>query len=174
VSRTYFLTTSRLGFSTWSGADLSLAVALWTDPAATGLIGGPFSTAYCRDRLAREQATQASAGIQYWPVFRLEDGDFAGCAGLRPHPSHATELEMGIHLRPLYQSRGFGQEAAEAIHRYGFEVLHTPAILVRHHPQNAASARLVQSLGYRYTHDELYEPTGLQHPAYRLDNPLRS
>jgi RimJ/RimL family protein N-acetyltransferase len=102
----------------------------------------------------------------------LEDGDFAGCAGLRPHPLHATEREMGIHLRPSYQSQGFGREAAEAIQRYAFEVLGVPAILARHHPLNTASGRLMQRLGYRYTHDELYPPTGLLHPAYRLENPL--
>jgi RimJ/RimL family protein N-acetyltransferase len=37
-----------------------------------------------------------------------------------------------------------------------------------HHPANAASKRAVEKLGMRYSHDELYPPTGLHHPSYIL------
>ena len=38
----------------------------------------------------------------------------------------------------------------------------------------AASERLLRSLGFRFTQRELYAPTGLEHPSYRLDPPARS
>jgi hypothetical protein len=34
---------------------------------------------------------------------------------------------------------------------------------------DTASRALLGKLGFRYTHDELYAPTGLLHPSYRLD-----
>ena len=37
-----------------------------------------------------------------------------------------------------------------------------------HNPGNQASRHLLETLGFRYTHDELYEPTGLMHPSYLL------
>nr|NIV34793.1 hypothetical protein [Anaerolineae bacterium] len=37
-----------------------------------------------------------------------------------------------------------------------------------HNPKNTASQHLLGKLGFRYTHEELYEPTGLMHPCYGL------
>ena len=70
--RAYFLRSERLGFGTWSADDVDLALGLWGDPAVTRLFGGPFTEAQVRERLAREIATQAEHGVQYWPVFLLD------------------------------------------------------------------------------------------------------
>jgi hypothetical protein len=43
------------------------------------------------------------------------------------------------------------------------------ALFAGHNPANQASRELLARLGFRYTHDELYPPTGLMHPSYRLD-----
>ena len=43
------------------------------------------------------------------------------------------------------------------------------ALFAGHHPDNASSRSVLEKLGFRYTHHELYPPTGLQHPCYRLD-----
>jgi hypothetical protein len=37
-----------------------------------------------------------------------------------------------------------------------------------HHPENDACRRMLVALGFRYTHDELYAPTGREHPSYIL------
>jgi hypothetical protein len=80
--RAYFLTSPRLGFSTWSHDDLPLAMDLWGDPNVTRLTGG-----------------------------------------------HSQR---------------------------------------HHHPLNDASRRLLQGLGFRYTRDEFYAPTGQIEPCYLL------
>jgi RimJ/RimL family protein N-acetyltransferase len=41
-------------------------------------------------------------------------------------------------------------------------------IFAGHHPKNVASHRLIEQLGFQYTHHEYYPPTGLQHPSYIL------
>ncbi len=41
-------------------------------------------------------------------------------------------------------------------------------LMAGHHPKNASSQRVLEKLGFRYTHDELYPPTGLQHRSYLL------
>ena len=94
-----------------------------------------------------------------------------GCAGLRPRPD--ALLELGVHLCADAQGRGLATEAARAVIAFAFSVLGAPALFAGHHPANQASAHLLRKLGFVQTHTELYPPTGLLHPSYRLSAPNR-
>lgn len=166
--RDYFMRTSRLGFGTWTPDDLTLATALWRDPDVTRLIGGPFSEEWVRDRLEREISTQETLGFQYWPVFRLTDDDHVGCCGLRPVPGPVDVLELGFHLRTEHWGRGYATESARAVIEFAFSNLGIRALVAGHHPRNEASSRVLRRLGFRYTGDVPYAPTGLDHPSYEL------
>jgi [ribosomal protein S5]-alanine N-acetyltransferase len=170
-SRHYFLTTDRLGFSHWNKDGLMLAMTLWGDPRVSAWIGGPFAEEEVRARLAREIEMQLARKVQYWPVFLLQDGELAGCAGLRPYGTDEQILELGFHFRPQYWGQGLAQEAARAVIAFAFETLAVKALFAGHHPENAASERLLGKLGFHYTHQEIYAPTGLLNPAYLLKNP---
>jgi ribosomal-protein-alanine N-acetyltransferase len=170
-ARSYFLTTDRLGFSQWNESDSSLAVTLWGDPKVSLFIGGPFTADEIRARLRREIEMMVAYGVQYWPVFLLEENKFAGCAGLRPYGDTERVFEMGVHLLPGCWGQGFGREAARAVIRLGFERLGAKGLFAGHHPANLASRRLLEGLGFRFTHEEFYAPTGLYHPSYLLMNP---
>jgi len=179
-SRAYFLTTDRLGFARWTENDLPLAAALWADPEVTALIGGPFSPEQIRQRLIREIGSMHAYGVQYWPILlrgaendaRKDDDEFVGCAGLRPYRTEDRIYEIGVHLRPAYWGIGLAQEAARAVITYAFETLGAKALFAGHHPANAASRKLLEKLGFRFTHRELYPPTGLEHPSYLLERPI--
>ncbi len=164
----YFLRTQRLGFRIWTEADLDLAFGLWGDAEVTRLIGGPFSIERIRQRLAQEIANQATYALQYWPIFLLTNDEHVGCCGLRPYPSESRVCELGFHLRKIYWGQGFAVEAARIVIEYAFTTLETDSLFAGHHPANEASRRVLIKLGFRYTHDELYPPTGLWHPSYRL------
>jgi RimJ/RimL family protein N-acetyltransferase len=166
--RVYFLRTSRLGFDVWSESDAALATGLWGDSRVTRWIGGPFTEQWVKDRLAQEIALQSTHGLQYWPIFRLSDDAHVGCCGLRPVPDQVDALELGIHLRPEYWGQGLATEAARAVIKHAFTAGRTTTLVAGHHPQNLDSPRVLQRLGFRYTHDELYAPTGLQHLNYAL------
>jgi [ribosomal protein S5]-alanine N-acetyltransferase len=170
-ARTCFLKTERLCISHWDRNDLALATSLWGDANVSAMIGGSFSQAAIKARLEREIATLRDYRLQYWPLFLLEDGAFAGCAGLRPHPGEPELLELGFHLRPLYWGQGFAPEAARAVIVYAFETLRVKGLFAGHHPANAASRRVITKLGFRFTHEEFYAPTGLIEPCYLLLNP---
>jgi RimJ/RimL family protein N-acetyltransferase len=166
--RSYFMRTSRLGFGTWSPDDLALAIALWGDARVSRLIGGPFSRQWIEDRLALEIATQARLGFQYWPLFRLSDNAHVGCAGLQPVPGSAGVLELRFHLRTEHWGQGYATEAARAVITHAFTTAAAGTLVAGHHPRNEASRRVLLRLGFRHTHDELYPPTGLEHPSYAL------
>jgi len=162
--------TPRLTFRTWTGADLELALALWGDPVVTEWIGGPFSEAAVRERLARESDHLAAHGVQYWPIFLRSTGEHVGCCGLRPYRPEQRVFELGFHLRPAHWGRGYATEAARAVIAYAFDTLRATALFAGHHPRNDTSRHLLTKLGFRYTHAELYPPTGLEHPSYLLTN----
>ncbi|MCR8927522.1 GNAT family N-acetyltransferase [Priestia megaterium] len=106
--------------------------------------------------------------IQYWPVFLLQTNDHVGCCGVRPYNMQDKILEFGIHLKPLYLGQGIAQEAAQAVIDYSFKNLEVNSLFAGHNPKNKYSARLLKKLGFKYTHEEFYKPTGLQHPSYLL------
>lgn len=166
--RLYFMRSPRLGFGVWTADDLALAMGLWGDGRVTRLIGGPFSEKQVRERLAREVANRAAHGIQYWPLFRLADDEHVGCCGLRPWPEQDDVLELGFHLRFDHWGQGYAFEAAQAVIHHAFTALRVAGLFAGHHPENAASRALLLRLGFRYTHDAFYPPTGLHHPSYLM------
>jgi RimJ/RimL family protein N-acetyltransferase len=165
----YFLQTQRLCFRTWTHADFAIAEGLWGDPEVTRLLGGPFSPDAIHARLAREIASHFHYGVQYWPVFLLATGENVGCCGLRPYRREDGVFELGVHLRRAYWGRGFAFEASAAVMTHAFVALGIKALFAGHNPTNEGSRRLLTRLGFRYTHDEFYAPTGLEHPSYLVE-----
>lgn len=168
---TYFLTTPRLGFRLWSLDDLPLALALWGDSNVTRLIGGPFSEKEIQARLSREIASMQAQGIQYWPAFLLADGDFAGCCGLRPYKPKEKICELGFHFRPVYWGKGLAMESAQAVIKHASESVRPAGLFAGHHPENLASQKVLEKLGFVFTHEELYAPTDRMHRCYFLKLP---
>lgn len=170
ASDPYFLNTERMRFRTWTTEDLRLAFAIWGDPEVTRYVGGPFSREQVQEKLDREIKSQETFGVQYWPVF-LSNGEHAGCAGLRPG---LDRLEMGYYLLPRCWGQGLASEAGRGIAAYAFNKLGVERLVAGHHPANIASGRVLEKLGFRFSHLELYPPTGLMHPCYLLVRPTET
>ena len=166
----YFIETKRLGFRMWSRDDLDLAVGLWGDFEVTKLFDGrgPLSREQVKGRLDQEIARQSEHGVQYWPIFLLESDQHIGCAGLRPYDVLKNIWEIGFHIRSNQWRKGYATEAAQAVMEYAFVSLKVNALFAGHNPKNLGSRKLLIKLGFKYTHDEFYEPTGLDHPSYLL------
>lgn len=165
---TYFLQSEHLGFRPWCHADIGLAMDLWGDLEVTKRIGGPFSKAQVQERLSLEISTLQLHGIQYWPIFLRATGEHIGCCGLRPYRPDEGIYEIGVHLKKVHWGQGYALEAARAVMEYAFHTLRARGLFAGHSPANEPSRRLLKKLGFRYTHDEYYAPTGLKHPSYML------
>jgi RimJ/RimL family protein N-acetyltransferase len=90
---------------------------------------------------------------------------------LRPYTGPPGIFELGVHIRPEFWRRGLAEEAARAVIDFGFSQLKASALFAGHHPENENSRRLLIKLGFRFTHEELYAPTGRLHPSYLLTRP---
>ena len=164
----FFLTTKRTGFSIWKETDLKRAEALWGNPDVSRFIcaTGKFTAEDISSRLKTEISNEMKYHVQYWPVFELSSFDFIGCCGLRHHDDN--KYELGFHLLPRFWGRGYATETAMAVIDYAFNRLNAKVLFAGHHPENAASAKVLQKLGFIYIGDEFYKPTGLFHPSYEM------
>ena len=174
--RTFFMKTERVGFSVWKPEDIALAQRLWLNPEVTKYIcsSGSFSQREVKERLEKEIGYQNKHKIQYWPIFYLQTGNFIGCCGLHHYRPEDDIYEIGFHLLPDFWGRGLGVEAANAVIDYAFETLNANDLFAGHNPDNLGSATVLNKLGFHYTHDEYYEPTGRFHPSYCYKDPCMS
>jgi RimJ/RimL family protein N-acetyltransferase len=166
----YFLCTERLGFRYWFHRDLSLAMGLWGDLEVTRLIDsrGQLSQNQVKERLELEISTAESFGVQYWPIFLLSNDSHVGCCGLRPYDLSEGIYEIGFHICSKHWRRGFAFEGAKAVMEYAFTNLSVTGLFAGHNPKNEASRHLLVKLGFHYTREEYYGPTGMYHPSYMM------
>ena len=147
---------SRIDFRSWSQNDTVLAESLWCDPEVTRFFGGPMSRAQAHDRLHIECERNSSLGMQYWPIFLRETGEFAGCAGLRPWSIDPETIEVGVNLMRSAWGLRLGEEALLAVLAHGFNTLNLPVIVAGHEVAHDNSRRLLERVGFRYTHNILW------------------
>ena len=166
----YFLRSDRLSFRRWSTADLSLAQSLWGDLEVSRFLGA-LSPEAVQQRLNLEIANENKYHVQYWPMFFRSNEEFVGCAGLRPYCPEQQIFELGYHLRPHYWAQGLATEAAKVVINYAFQTLKVSALFAAHYPGNVASRHVLEKLGFRFTREELYVPTGAMHRSYLLTPP---
>jgi RimJ/RimL family protein N-acetyltransferase len=169
VAEKYFLRSSRLGFRNWLEDDLPLALSLWGDADVMRMIGGVYSEEKVKARLALEISNLEAHDAQYFPTFLLEDDEFVGCCGVKPYRVAERIFKFGYALRRPYWGRGLAEEASRAVIPVVLARTVARALFAGHHPENAASKHILEKLGFRYTHDELYPPDGLMHPSYLME-----
>jgi [ribosomal protein S5]-alanine N-acetyltransferase len=160
---------SRLTFRSWTDRDTALAEALWCDPEVTYYFGGAMTPEQARDRLHTECDREISFGIQYWPIFLRKTGEFAGCAGLRPWSMDSNLIEVGVNLMRSVWGLRLGEEALRAVLAYGFAPLDLPKIVAGHGREHDNSRKLLERVGFKYTHDILWGPKKIEVCMWAID-----
>ena len=106
-------------------------------------------------------------GFGYWVFHLKKDGQFVGRGGLTTHQFEGKEVVgLGYAIMPDYWNRGFATEIAAASLEVGFGHLGLAEIWSWALPDNRASQRVMEKLGFRYERD--FEFAGLLHRFYRL------
>lgn len=162
----YFIKTERLRFGKWEQDLISHATSIWGDTNVTQLIGGKMSDIQIQERLNTEIKNDKLYGVQYWPIFLIESNEVVGCCGLRPYSIEENIYEIGFHISSKFWRQGYAFEAAKEVINYAFSQLKVSCLFAGHNPRNEASGKLLRKLGFNYSHDEYYLPTGLKHPSY--------
>jgi RimJ/RimL family protein N-acetyltransferase len=106
-----------------------------------------------------------------FPIFLKASGEFIGTCGMDPFELEGhSEVELGYRLCLNFWGKGYAKEAATAILSYGRSDLKLAKIIAFALPQNKASLRILEQLGFRYLRDFVH--AGLPHCLYEFSSAL--
>jgi [ribosomal protein S5]-alanine N-acetyltransferase len=162
------LSSARLTFRSWTERDAALAEALWCDSEVTHYFGGALTREQAHKRLDIEREREDRLGVQYWPMFLRETGEFAGCAGLREWQMDPQTIEAGVHLMRSAWRLRLGEEALRAVLAYGFDTLGLAKIVAGHGIGHDNSQRLLERVGFAYTHNIMWGPKAIEVRMYAI------
>ena len=140
--------TPRLRFREMTPEDLDLMAGLLGDPDVMAYYPAPKTREEAAKWITWNQANYAQHGYGLW-IVETHDGEFLGDCGLtwQKINGKSSELEVGYHVRPGRQSRGYATEAAAACRDFARETLNAPRLVAIIHPENTASRRVAEKLG---------------------------
>jgi len=146
------LTTPRLILKTWSTDDLRPAFELFSDAGIMRYIGNgePFTLDATRKFLIWIQKYQAENGFCRWKVIESSCGEIIGSCGFA-RVEDSGEIDFGYVMRRASWGKGLATEAAEACMHHGFNNLGFREIIAMTDPENIASRRVLEKIGFRHT-----------------------
>jgi RimJ/RimL family protein N-acetyltransferase len=123
--------------------------------------GQPETRAQTAEFIARVQRCWAAWGTSWWAFIDVRSGRVAGAGAiqhLRREAAPAADLallranplEIGWRLHPDFWRQGPAGEAAARMAAFAFEDLAAAELLAVRHPDNTASARVMDRLGMRF------------------------
>lgn len=155
------LETKRLALRNWRESDVSSYMLLANDvgyncfsPPGRFLVSSPEEA---REKIRERMDLFDRQQLGKFPVFLKATGEFVGTCGMEPFElGGKTEVELGYRLCLKHWGRGYAKEAAAAVLQYGFGTLHCQRILAFVLPQNRASVKILEKLGFDYLQDFLH------------------
>ena len=140
---------ARLTFRDMSPADLDDLARLLGDREVMTYYPRPKTRAEAAQWIEWNRGLYRRHGYGLW-LLSAVDGSFVGDCGLTPQPvDGVTELEVGYHVRPELQGRGYATEAAAASRDFARDVLGATRLIAIIHPDNRPSQRVAEKIGLR-------------------------
>jgi RimJ/RimL family protein N-acetyltransferase len=146
------LETERLTLRRMTPADAPFLRALLNEPSFLRFIGDrgvrtdDDARAYVADGPA---ASYAEHGFGLYLVTLREDGTPIGICGLLRRPT-LDAADLGYAFLPAHRSRGYARESASAVVAYARRDLGLDRLLAITSPDNDASIRVLEALGFRF------------------------
>ena len=84
-----------------------------------------------------------------WAVCKKSNDQCIGMVNYHHRDARNRRLELGYIIAPKHQGNGFGTEAVRAVLDYCADELNVHRVEALIHPENTASRRLVERLGFR-------------------------
>jgi RimJ/RimL family protein N-acetyltransferase len=113
--------------------------------------------------IAWNEDNYAKYGLGLW-IIETHDGDLVGDCGLTwQRVNGELKLEVGYHVSPAWQGRGFASEAAAASRDFAQEHTGALQLVAIVHPNNRASSRVAEKIGMRRVDDDLGADGSVRH-----------
>ena len=138
---------ARLAFRDMVPGDLDDMTLLLGDPEVMTYYPRPKTRTEAAQWIYWNRGLYKTHGYGLWLV-TTRDGTFVGDCGLTPQiVDGVTELEVGYHVLPALQNRGYATEAAAASRDFARSVLGATRLIAIIHPDNRPSQRVAEKIG---------------------------
>ena len=140
------LETDRLQIRPFIESDVGAFAPIVADPEVMRYIADGRTQSYeeATEFVSGYIAKQADLGYSRYAVVLKESMELIGFCG---YARFNGDLDFGWRLERRSWRKGYGTEAAEAVLRYGIEVLKFPLIVAMAYPANLGSTRIMQKIG---------------------------
>jgi RimJ/RimL family protein N-acetyltransferase len=144
------LATPRLVLRPLREEDAQALFAIWSDEVAMRYFSFPAMTCLSQatDRVSRKLLTSANGQDLICVLVLRETGEVLGDCALFHVDHQCARAEIGFSLRRRHWRRGYMYEATSALIEHAFATLELRRIEADVDPRNAASARLLERLGF--------------------------
>lgn len=144
------LLTQRLRFRAPAQTDYDNILDLGSDPEVMRYITYGKTQNPKEARADLEQRIQLSQGVHgYWITEDQITGDFIGWMALRPLPGK-DHFELGYRFLKKHWGKGYATEAGQRLLQYAFQELNLPKVVAIAMPENQASRRVMEKLGFQF------------------------
>ncbi len=153
------LETERLILREFDQGDAAAFYVLGSNPAIIRFTSDPGMTSLEQARevlSSRPLSDYRKYGFGRWGCVHKECGEVIGFAGLK-YLEELQEVDIGYRLLPAYWNVGLATEAGRAVVDYGFAHLHLKEIIGLADPENAASVRVLEKLGFSFDRIMAYQ-----------------
>jgi RimJ/RimL family protein N-acetyltransferase len=161
------LTTPRMRAERLGPEHLAVVAPLFADPRVGATMGGVRTEEQVAAALAEMEAAWERDGFGYWMFFETATGDPIARGGLsRTEFDGSPEVEVGWTVVPERWGEGFATELGAAAIEVAFADLGLPDVVSFTLPENLASQRVMEKLGFVYEKTAPYKIYG-DHLFYR-------
>lgn len=136
--------------------DFAPCAAMWADPEVVKQIGlgKPSSEAQTWGRILNYVGHWRLMGFGFWAVEEKSSGQFIGELGFADFkrelsPSIQGLPELGWALATCAHGKGYASEALRAVVEWGDRFFEGPRTVCIIHPENLASLRVAEKMGYQ-------------------------
>lgn len=143
------LETPRLQLRALVPDDFGVIYRLQTDPQVTRYFGrAPMTPEQVKERIDGVITGVREGAAVRWGLVLRESGELLGTAGFWRWSKDHRFAEVGYEIVPEQWGKGIMTEALRAAIRYGFEVMELHRVEANLDPENAASRRVLEKLGF--------------------------
>ena len=142
--------TERLRAVPWRDGHAEAAFAAYSQPDFVRYLGNPQphpDVEHTREWIRRITALQAGHRDGFWAVELRDGGAVVGATLCKPVPGGDGEHEIGWHVFPAHQRKGYAAEIGRGAAAYGFDVLGLDEVIAVVVPDNVASLAVARAIG---------------------------
>jgi RimJ/RimL family protein N-acetyltransferase len=172
----FILETERLALREWGPGDAEALFVMLGDAEVMRYVdvGRPWeSVERAREWAEKLNASYRTRGFSRWAVVEKEGGLAVGSCGFVPLP-WSGEIDFGYMFRRDRWGRGYASEITPAVLRHGFERYGFEEVVASIAPENDASRRVLEKLGFVYRGNEVMPGEEEESEIYVAVNPRLS